>query len=282
MSERRYPIAIVFTAVALLALLNLPGGTSRQVRVTLRETLAPLQLTLTGLSGRLGEAWNTVRGIGDFHSQQRRLEEEVARLSGQVNALQACGRDNIALREQLGFLQRATTRLIPAEIIGRDASGWWQTVRLWCGRGDGLRPGLAVVTPDGLAGRTMEISTGTCEVLLISDATCRVSARLGQTGAFGVVSGRGVRADGQVRLLMEFVDRNARVNRGDTVYTSGLGGVFPPDLLIGRVESVDRDPTGLYQRAEIQPAADLARLRYVFVLTGEPAPAAIPDGEVLP
>jgi len=114
-----------------------------------------------------------------------------------------------------------------------------------------------------------------------------VSARVVRTGAFGVVSGRGVRANGQVLCRMEFINRNLPAVPGDEVVTSGLGGVFPPGLPIGYVEHVERAPSGLYEEADVLPRADLGRMRYAFVLRRAAAPpdaAAPPEagGEASP
>jgi rod shape-determining protein MreC len=131
---------------------------------------------------------------------------------------------------------------------------------------------MAVVTPDGLVGKTVDVSLRTADVLLLSDPNCKVSARIARTGTFGLVSGTGPARDGAMLCRMEFINKDVPIRAGDQVLTSGLGGVFPPGLLVGYVDAVDLDESGLYQRADVVPRADLGRLTYVFVVFEEEDP----------
>ena len=277
MRDRTFLIWVGLGAI-LLALLNLPVPLARQAKAAVREGLAPLHSLLSGFSLRVREAGGTLRGLGGLVGKNRELETEIVRLRHEVQSLQAYGRENVGLREALGFRMRATQRLIPCEVIARDASGWWQTVRLGHGEHDGIAADRAVVTADGLAGRTVEVSAHTCDVLLLSDPNCRISVRIARTGSNGVLTGEGVRWNGQVSCRMDFINRNHPVRPGDEVVTSGLGGVFPPDLLVGYVESVDLDASGLYRRAEVLPRADLGMMNHAFVLAGDAGAASGPVG----
>jgi len=264
------------TAVAL-TLLNLPTAAARRVRGAVREALAPLHGLLSGAALRVREAASHLRGLGGMVGENRRMAEELALLRRRVHELSALDAENEALRAQLGFRRAERRPLIPAEVIARDPTGWWQTVRLDRGARDGLRPGLAVIAAEGLVGRTVEVSARTADVLLISDPNSRVSARLPRTDAVGVLIGSGVRPSGRVVCRLDFVHRHLPVKPGDEVVTSGLGGVFPSGLVIGYVEAVFTDEQGLYHYAEVIPRADLGQLRYTFVLPADEAGADTED-----
>ena len=107
------------------------------------------------------------------------------------------------------------------------------------------------------------------EVLLVSDPACKVSARIARTGSFGLVVGRGVNLKGHPLARMLFIDKETLINEGDDVVTSGLGGVFPKDILVGRVEEVHIDEAGLYQYADILPQAVVDLTDAVFVTKAE-------------
>jgi len=263
--QRGFVIWFVLLA-GLLGLLNLPLPASRRAKEAVRETLAPLHALVSGAGLRLREAGTTLRGIGGLASENRALQEEILRLRGEVRALQTDAKENAVLRELLGFRRRAGQRLVAAEVIARDSTGWWQTLRIDRGIQDGLTADLAVVTPDGLAGRTVELSDHTADVLLVSDPSCRVAVRIPRTGSNGVLSGTGVRWNGQVVCRIDFINRNHPVRAGDVVVTSGLGGIFPPDLPVGYIETIETDAAGLYLRAEVLPRADISRMRHAFVL----------------
>jgi rod shape-determining protein MreC len=232
----------------------------------LREGVAPLQGALSGFSRWVGESVRSVRGIGGLLRENQQMSAELVRLRNEVRDLQALSQDNAELREQLHFVAQAKRRLTPCEVIARDITGWWETIRLSKGLSDGVSMDMAVITSDGLIGKTVDVSSRTSDVLLISDPVCKVSARIARTGAFGVVAGSGPARSGQAVCRMQFINKNVPVLPGDEVVTSGLGGIFPKGLLIGYVDKITTDETGLFQCADIIPKADLGMLTYVFVV----------------
>jgi len=166
--------------------------------------------------------------------------------------------------------------LVMCEVIARgEASGWWESVTINKGEKDGISANLAVITPSGLVGRTIAVSSHTCDVLLITDRNCSVSARLAKTGEFGIVQGQGVALTGDPVLdmrwpidpcRMDYVPAGAVIAKGDKVVTSGLGSIFPEGVMLGVADSVEVHKSGLYQVANVRPSADLGKLRYVFVV----------------
>ena len=265
MRDRSIVLWVVLGAV-LLVVLNLPVSVSSQAKGMLREGVAPLQGALSGFSRWVGESVRSVRGIGGLLRENQQMSAELVRLRNEVRDLQALSSDNAELRQQLHFSAQAKRRLTPCEVIARDITGWWETIRLSKGVSDGVSMDMAVITSDGLIGKTVDVSARTCDVLLISDPGCKVSARIVRTGAFGIVAGSGPAKSGQAACQMEFINKNVPVLPGDEVVTSGLGGVFPKGLLIGYVDKIYKDETGLFQRADIIPKADLGMLAYVFVV----------------
>ncbi len=278
MRERRFTIWVVL-AILLLVLLNLPAAQTLGVKNAVRSALAPLQESVSDGWHRLREGWATVRGLGGMALENQRMSTEVARLLGEVRELKSLERENEQLRSVLGFASRELRDLIPAEVIARSRDGWWQTLRINKGSEHGVAPDQAVISVDGLVGRVSSVSRRTADVLLLSDPTCRVSAQILRTGAFGIVSGRGPQWDGAVLCRMEFINKNIAVRPGDEVVTSGLGGVFPRGLLIGYVDRVTMDRSGLYQNADIISKADIGTLQYVFAVRDVPPETPAPRAE---
>jgi rod shape-determining protein MreC len=140
--------------------------------------------------------------------------------------------------------------------------------------------GRAVITPDGLVGRTVSVSDRTADVLLLSDRTCKVSVRLERSGVFGVLAGTGAKPGEQPACRLDYLSQTADVQEGDEVVTTGMGGVFPKGLIVGRVVRVEMHEAGLYQVAWVESAAKLGKLEYAFVVaTEEDLAAAAAAGE---
>jgi rod shape-determining protein MreC len=286
---RRGKYILYFTLLlAVVVLLNLPTPLAFRVKGALRDNLAPFLNFVSGAARRVADAGSLVAGGLKAGDEGRARADEVADLRAQVMRLKALEKDNEELRSLVGFRRRQSHRLIPCEVLARgDASGWWQSVSLNRGARDGIRPDLAVITPEGLVGRTLAVSAHTSEALLITDPNCRVACKLADRNAYGIVRGMGVKPGGQgmIEMLcaanpcrMEFIPRDEQVTPGAAVVTSGLGGIYPEGLPVGRVIEARADASRLYQRAELAPAADLAALKYVFVMAGDAPPGEAGNG----
>ena len=271
--KERGSIVWFVLVVTLVAALNLPGGLGNRARAGFRELVAPLQGLVTTMVRRVNGAMDAIRGIGDLAEQNRIMEKELVRLNNELLTYRGLDEENRSLRRQLAYRDRAPFDLISAEVIARDIGGWWHTLRLGKGYLDGLGPNMAAITPDGLVGRTLDVTPRTADVLLISDPGCRVPVLLTRTGAFGVMAGRRQIPTGATLCRVDFINKNLEIRVGDEVVTSGLGGIFPRGLLVGHVESVAMDASGLYQQADVAVQSDLGRLAHLFVVVPERDPA---------
>jgi rod shape-determining protein MreC len=290
MKDRRW-IALCAIGLVVLAMMNLPDSASLRVKGAVRDGISPLQAALRGGVRELHEIFSYIRGIGDLALENRALSEEIVYLRGEMRMARELERDNQMMRDLLGFVRRFPNRLVSCEVVGRDSTGWWQTARLDKGSAAGVGEGRAVITPDGLIGRTVSVSDRTADVRLLSDPSCKVSVRLSRSGVFGVVAGLGVKPGEQPACRMDYISQTADVQEGDEVVTSGLGGLFPKGLLVGRVRKVEMDGGGLYQTAWIDSAANLGELEYAFVAATEAdlaaarvaaAPDVVIDDEAVP
>ncbi|MDA0991038.1 MAG: rod shape-determining protein MreC [Verrucomicrobia bacterium] len=278
MLGRKY-IIVASLLLLVLLLLNLPLGASQRVKAGTRDNMSPFHRALLYVTDKIhGVGW-AIAGAWHADGTEADLRSQIAELKRQLWLRQNLEEENQALRDLVGFERRKRDRLVPCAVVSRgDTSGWWQTVRLNRGSLDGLRPNLAVVTTEGLVGRTTEVSQHTCDVILITDPNSKVACKLQRTGAFGIMRGAGITATGKEKLdvlysvqpgMLNYLPGDIQIFRGEDVVTSGLGGIYPEGLPVGRVKTVREDYSQLYLQAEILPAAELRRLRYVYVIIPE-------------
>lgn len=274
MRERRLLFWVIVLAVVVL--LNLPPPAVLRSAAEVRDGMEPFQNTLSLVMARTRRLFSGIGRTGRIIEQKQALEIKVAELEHRLRRLEHFQTENELLRRQLGFSILSPRKLLLSEVIVRgDMSGWWQTVRLNKGLSSGVTSGMAVMTADGLIGRTIEVSERTCDVLLITDPNCKVACRTAREGAFGIMRGAGVRLTGRPALEMLTSARPAEMNyistahdirEGDVVLTSGLGGVFPEGLPVGRVGQVRMHASGLYRQADVIPAARMDSFRYAFIV----------------
>ena len=269
MRVQRRVVKWITAAAVLFLLFCLPSSCSLRIKSVFQNVVTPVQNFFLNIGMSLKEGADTVRGFGGLVDENRRLSEEMIRLQTKVTMLENLAAENRKLREQLDFHDAQPDRLIAAQIISRSVSGWWQSVRINKGTQQGIQPNSPVISSDGLVGRISSAAAFSSEVLLVSDPACKVSARISRTGAFGIVSGRGTNLKGYPVARMEFIHKDIPVREGDAVVTSGLGGIFPKDILIGYVDKVHSEENGLYQYADIIPKAVVYLMDVVFISAGD-------------
>ena len=267
MAFRNKKLVYAVAAVALLLLVFVPlPALTLKGKSAVRGAMTPAERTTSSLWKRLSEAAAAIRGIGGALEKTRELSHELVRAQAELSRLSEAEEDNKRLRKAFNFRREQPFSMIPCDVVSRNISGWWNAVRIGKGSRDGIEEGHAVISPDGLVGKTTEVSPFTTEVLLLSDPACRVSAKIKRVDAFGLVRGMGTSLRGEPRARIEFVNKDITIRVNDEVVTSGLGA-FPKGVHIGYVNKVYRDDSGLFQYAEIVPRATVGLLDYVFVLS---------------
>lgn len=226
-------------------------------------------LEVTAPVGRIVSApIDGVRGFFEEYVDLLGVRAENRRLSRRIAEIES---ENLQFREALvssGHLGRVASMrdeieipMLPAEVVGLDVAPWFRSVLVDRGEDHGVQPGHPVITHDGVVGVVTATSSHAAKTMLLLDRQSAVDALVQRSRARGVV--RGI---GRDRLEFEFVVRDADVVEGDEVVTSGLGGIYPKGLQLGRVTEL-RDAGGRLTRiAVIEPAVDLGQLEQVFVM----------------
>ncbi len=215
-----------------------------------------------------------VQTLEDFKKENQQLRSKNAELQTHHNQLHAILLENTRLKEMLGFKQESPYQLLAARVIERDPSNWWNAViinRGWKDSED-IKPDQPVVSPRGVVGKTGTVGPYTTRVILLIDENCKISSVTENSRARGIVQGATSVNGGDPFCKINFVDRNTPFSIGERVFTTGLGGTFPANLLIGTISeapdlSADRN-FGLFRDGRVQPTADLSNLDELFILTG--------------
>lgn len=248
-----------------LTLVTLNRGGLRRVDplgVLFLEILSPLQrVTTFGVEG-VSDLWDQYANLIGVEDENRQLRERLRRLEAERHRTTEIELQNRRFQELLKFRSEVPGEIVTARVTGQDASGWFQTFTLDRGERDGVKPGMPVVCADGVVGRIAQSSPHASRVLLISDHNSGVDALVQRTRARGIVEGalNGV-------CSMKYIKRSDDIDVGDVIVTSGLDGIFPKGILIGRAIAVARRDYGLFQVADVVPAVDFQRLEEVMVLT---------------
>ncbi len=232
------------------------------------SVLGPFFRTGTTVQEQLGSMGQGLKTLDELEADNRKLNEQNRELLTTNNLLREIEAENNRLRSALEYRERSVFRLLPARIISRDASTWWNTVRINRGFEDGVETDQPVLTEIGLVGKTTTVTKNESIVVLITDETCRVAAKIEGTREQGILSGKRIQESGTSgELQLNFLTKNAAIEAGQKVYSAGVSsGVFPSGILVGKVKEFRTRP--LDGQALVEPAVDLTQTEDVFVVVG--------------
>ncbi len=262
-------IALVVAAVALgIYVSTIPAGSMQALQSGFLGVLSPFLKTGSAVQENLGTVGKRLKTLDELEVENDRLARENRELRTTNNLLNDLKVENDRLRLALDFRERSSFRLTPAHIIGRDASTWWNTIRINRGFEDGVEADMPVLTDQGVVGKTTTVSKNEAIVVLVTDETCRIASRIEGTREQGILTGQRVQKNATDAVLqMNFLSKNARIEPGQLVVTAGVAqGSFPAGIPIGKVTEFKL--RALDGQALVEPLVPLASIEDVFVLTG--------------
>jgi rod shape-determining protein MreC len=263
MSLSRSLQSIIFVLIALGIVGLALGGFLTPVS---RILLNPVVTAQTWIATRYQAIQSFISAPQDtarLRQDNAELVAEVSRLQTQIIELEQRLAETNVLSALVDFARaNPEYRYQAAAVIGYDASPFLRYVLINRGSDNGLRRGMPVVTQQGLVGRVAAVTAGAARIQLITDPASTVNARTQPSGAQAVINGQ-ITGD----LVLDMIPQDASVQVGDLVLTSGLGGGYPPNLLIGQISGIRSRDQDLFQRATIQSVVDFSQLEIVLVIT---------------
>ena len=258
---RTVTVGLIVVGLLVLAL----GG---YLSPLLRVTVNPFVSVQTWVSTRFMALYGffaspTSRDVASLRQQNAQLEAQLSQAQAQVIELQQQLSEAQILYSLLDFArQNPENRYAAATVIGREYSPLLQLIYIEHGSDDGLRRGMPVVTTQGLVGRIDAVTATAARVQLITDTSSAVNVRLKDSQTEAILTGS-ITGD----LSVDMVPQDVKIQPGELIVTSGLGGTYPENLVIGQVISVRKRENDLFQTASIQPVVDFANLKVVLVIT---------------
>jgi len=279
---RRLRNAMVVAALAIVGLLVLrasqrsPFDLSWLDRTVLHLT-SPIESAFTRAMEGTARAFRNYVWLVDTKRESERLRADNERLRGELSRARLAEARASRLEQTLGLRASLPAETLAARVVGVDTSPLYRVVRVQLDRGRGeVKPDMVVLVPDGIVGRVGRVAGGYSEVRLAVDPDSAIDVMVPRTGARGVL--RGVAATDAYGAVIPNMPRADEVKEGDEVVTSGIGGL-PRDLTVGRVTRVLRPDSGLWQKVEVAPAVDFAKLSEVLIVLSAPPP---PDPDFHP
>ena len=275
---RRYSLLIFIVLLLLFALVLMSLRAKQREGVEffdalLMEVCSPFQKAATLVIKTVQGTFTQYIYVFNLGKENRMLKQKIAELQEENHRMKEMKLANERLRQLLQFREKNSPSMIGAEVIGQDPSSWFKSVTINKGERDGVKKGMAVISPAGVIGQILKTAPHYATVLLLTDYNSAVDSIVQRTRAKTIVEGKG-----ENRCQLKYLRRAEEVAVGDVVVTSGLGGNFPKGLMVGEIKKVDKKGHGVFQYAELVPSVDLTQLEEVFVII-EPLPSSQPQEE---
>ena len=227
----------------------------------LLELLRPFQIVAHAIVAKIREIPEGHATRRTLISENDRLKERILELEAERDRLLEAGATNLRLRELLELRSELPSISLTARVIANSASTWFHSFTLNKGSADGVRKGMAVVSPVGVVGQVVAVTSRSAKVLLVTDPYSGVDVFVQRSRARGIVSGSVDNGP-----IMKYVKRSEDIQEGDRLITSGLDGVFPKGLSVGTVTKVRKKSFGLFQFVTVTLAVNPARTEEVLVV----------------
>lgn len=265
MKVRRVFLLAGTLAVCLLLLTIQIRGHGGAAADAVAVVTTPVQAAVAALHRGAFGLWSTYLDWKNVRAENRRLREEVRRLRVEALAVTDTSNENRRLRRLLELRTRLPLETLPGEVIAREWGGWVRSLTVNRGRGDDVRRLTAVISPDGLVGRVVDVRPRSAIVQVLTDPASTIGGHVLGARTPGIVEGdpRGV-------LRFKYMARDgAGLAIGDVVVSSGQGGVFPRGIPVGRIVAIDNRGGALFHYATLTPLVDLSRLDEVLLVKGD-------------
>jgi len=259
-------IALIVFLVAVASLFALSAVRTQRIQAGFLDLISPFLRTGSTWHKQLSAVRDGLKTLDELELHNKELVVQLKELKATNQTLRDLEQENNKLRRALDYRERSVFKLVPARIIGRDASTWWNTVVVDRGSADGLQADMPVLTEEGLVGKTTTVADHSATVILISDENCKVAASIEGTREQGIVKGERTSSNVLPELGLSFLSKNANLQPGQKVYSSGVGGVYPSGVFIGVVKDFKIRPLDGY--ATLLPSVDLTTLQDVFIVIG--------------
>ncbi len=281
-------LLLIFLAIGIVLRLT---GHLGPIENAVYSIAGPIETALLRGENGLGSLFGGFEDVNALRAQVRDLEAQLNKLTVDVVRVRELEIENSQLREQLSYKQGNPDYALVgatvleesspdvAQVIAQDPSNLVKYIIIDQGSEDGIKLGMPVVTPQGLAGRISEVGARWSRVLLIIDPSSSVNAVVQSSRATGVVQGW---QNGM--LMIKFLPQGESLQVNDLILTSGIGGSFPKRLVIGQIVEVQKKDTDLFQQAVVKPSVDFRRLEFVLIIkqftptdiSSEPTPTPTP------
>ena len=268
-SRLKVAVYLVVFVISLADAINQDPSveTSSLFKRTMIDLFGSVQNSIFELKSGIGNFVGNYFYLVEVKKRSNFLEQEISQLKNKIFQLEELRKENKRLKDLLKFGEELEYKKILARVISWDANRAIRTIRINRGTENGVKLELPVVANEGLVGYVYRVSDHFSDIMTILNQNNRADGIVTRTRSHGIIEGY---SDG--KCIMKYVTRSEPVILNDQIVTSGLGGIYPKGLKIGKISNIERESYGITQFVEVNPSVDFSKLEEVIVLQPEISP----------
>lgn len=262
--QKRFSIVLLITVFAAVLIFVESKGFLGNTPSFIAKASTPVSILFSDLSHQISTSFSGVFNLSKLQKENAGLKDANNRLQAEVAQLQEAKKENEKLRADLRFVTNANYTYEAAEVTVIEPSNLRGMISVNKGAKNGIKSGMAVISEGFMVGKIVEVTENNSKILLITDPSSAIPVTLQQANTSGL-------AKGQIGtgVAMEKISQGEKINEGDTVISSGLGGEIPRGLILGFVTKVEKQDNSLFVTGDIRPAANLYGLSRVIIIKNQ-------------
>lgn len=262
-------IGIVITIIILILIVIFSNGESNSsfFENGASNLVMPIQNGLTYLKNKISGNSTFFTDINELNEENKKLKDKNNELEQSLRELENIKTQNETLKEYLNLTKKyGEYKTIPGYVINKDISNYSKTIIINIGKKDGVEENMTVIGNEGLVGHVLSVTDSTAKVQTIIDTASSVSCTMSTTKEAIVCKGT---LDGKSILKAMYIPTNSNVIQGDSIETSGLGGIYPKGIHIGTIKKVNNTQNMTDRYALVETAVNFEKLDTVLVITNK-------------
>lgn len=258
-------IIIVIILILLVALTNIQNSNLSFIENLANKTVMPIQNGLTYLKNKVNGNSSFFENVSNLKDENEKLKSKNKELEEKLRELEALKSENNTMKEYLELTEKYSDyKTIPANVINRDISNYSKTIVINVGTNDGVKEGMTVIAAEGLVGHIISATNSTSKVQTIIDTSSATSCVLSSSRDSIVCKGT---LNDEKHLKAMYFSANITISQGDSVETSGIGGIYPKGIFIGNISKVENTSDLSNRYALVELAVNFKKLETVLVVS---------------
>ncbi len=265
-SKKKVWLTVLFLLIVTVILAYFSRSGKNPVSKTVNYVLTPVESQISGFFQPVNKVFSYIGKMEEYETENQELKRENIELLSKIKDINSYKEENERLRKLLEISDNYAYKTVAARVVAYETENWFSYVTLDKGTSSGINVSDTVITADGLLGQITDVGPNWAKVSTIINPESSAGVRITRNGEIGIVEGDTALSKTR-KCRLGYLTANASIIAGDILKTSGLGGIYPPGLSVGKISEIAKDNMGRLDYAVVEPFINFDKLYEVLIIT---------------